>query len=69
MAQFLQKARASMERKGTVGAFTRSSEKAGESVQEHASEVLSNPNASTRDRKRAQFAENMKAIARKRAGK
>ena len=66
MAQFLQKARASMEKKGTVGAFTKSSEQAGQSVQEHASSVLGDPGASTKQKKRAQFAKNMQAIANRR---
>jgi len=64
--KFLQKARASMGRKGTVGAFTKSAKKAGEGVQEHASHVLANPKASERDRKRAQFAQNMAAISKRR---
>jgi hypothetical protein len=64
----LSDARASMERRGTVGAFTASSKKAGQSVQEHASSVLSDPHASTTQKKRAQFAKNMKALAAKRKG-
>lgn len=69
MAQFLQKARESMEKKGTVGAFTKSAKSAGEGVQEHASSVLSDPGASTKQKKRAQFAKNMQAIANRRKGK
>lgn len=66
--KFLQKAQASMERRGTVGAFTKSAEHAGESVQEHASSVLADASASPQQKKRAQFAKNMQAIARKRKG-
>ena len=40
------------------GKFTASSNKAGESVQQHAKSVLSNPNASAKEKKRANFARN-----------
>ena len=40
------------------GKFTASSKKAGESVQEHAKSVLSNPRASAKEKKRANFARN-----------
>jgi len=40
------------------GKFTASSKKAGESVQQHAKSVLSNPNASAKEKKRANFARN-----------
>lgn len=66
--KFLQKARESMEKKGTVGAFTASSKKAGQSVQGHASSVLADPSASAKQKKRAQFAKNMQAIANRRKG-
>lgn len=57
-----------MERKGTVGAFTASSKKAGQGVQEHAHSVMNNPSASTTQKRRAQFAINMKKIANRRKG-
>lgn len=43
--------------------------KAGQSVQQHAHSVLNNPNASKLQKKRAQFAVNMKKLARKRKNK
>ncbi len=68
--KWLQKARASMERKGTVGAFTKSAKKAGKSVGAHARSVLKKGSkASTTQKKRAQFALNMQKIARRRKGK
>lgn len=67
--KFLQQARKSMEEKGTVGAFTKSAKKAKEGVQEHAHSVMSDPNASTTQKRRAQFAINMKKIAERRKGK
>lgn len=42
------------------GTFTASAKKAGESVQQHAKSVLSNPNASAKEKKRANFARNAK---------
>ena len=40
------------------GKFTKSAESAGQSVQEHAKSVLSNPNATPQQKKRANFARN-----------
>lgn len=40
------------------GLFTRSAKAAGESVQEHAHKVVNNPNATTLQKRRAQFAIN-----------
>ena len=40
------------------GKFTESAKRAGEGVQEHARKVMSNPSASTKERKRANFALN-----------
>ena len=40
------------------GKFTASAERAGEGVQEHAKNVLNNPNASALEKKRANFARN-----------
>ena len=45
-------------KKSNRGKFTASSKKAGESVQQHAKSVLSNPNASAKEKKRANFARN-----------
>jgi hypothetical protein len=42
------------------GKFTASSKKAGQSVQAHAKSVLANPNASAKEKKRANFARNAK---------
>lgn len=42
------------------GKFTASAKAAGESVQEHANNVLKNPNATTLQKKRAIFAKNAK---------
>jgi len=64
MEKWIGKARAAMEKKGTVGAFTRSAHAAGEGVQEHAASVLSNPRASPTQKRRAQFAKNMRSISR-----
>lgn len=40
------------------GKFTASANRAGQSVQEHATSVLSNPRASKKERMRANFAKN-----------
>jgi len=40
------------------GKFTKSAKKAGKSVQKHAQDVLNNPNASAKQKKRANFARN-----------
>lgn len=40
------------------GKFTASSKRAGQSVQQHAKSVLSNPHASAKQKKRANFARN-----------
>lgn len=45
-------------KKKNIGKFTASSEKAGETVQQHAASVLSNPNATPLQKKRANFARN-----------
>lgn len=42
------------------GKFTRSAKRAGKSVQEHARDVIKNPNATKLQKKRAQFAINAK---------
>lgn len=42
------------------GKFSASARKAGQSVQEHAKSVLNNPNATTLQKRRAQFAINAK---------
>lgn len=65
--KFLQKARQRMEEKGTVGSFTKSAKKSGQSVQAHAHSVLAKgSHASPLEKKRAVFAENMKKIAERR---
>ncbi len=61
--KWLAGARASMERKGTVGSFTRSATRAGQSVQEHARSVLAKgSNASTTEKRRAVFAQNVRGF-------
>ena len=47
-------------KKENRGKFTASAKAAGESVQEHANNVLKNPNATTLQKKRAIFAKNAK---------
>lgn len=47
-------------KKSNRGKFTKSSKKAGQSVQQHAKSVLANPNASPLEKKRANFARNAK---------
>jgi hypothetical protein len=56
-----------MERKGTVGAFTKQANRAGMSVQNFAKHVLKHPGKFTeKTRKRAQFAVNMAKIGAER---
>ena len=50
------------------GKFTASAKAAGESVQEHANNVLKNPNATTLQKKRAIFAKNSARWSKKRQG-
>ena len=45
-------------KKSTKGTFTAAAKKAGKSVQQEASAVLSNPKASAKMKKKAQFAKN-----------
>ena len=45
-------------KKKTRGKFTKSAKAAGESVQEHAAKVLSDPNVTSLQKKRANFARN-----------
>jgi hypothetical protein len=42
------------------GKFTASAKASGQSVQQHAKSVLNNPNASTKEKQRANFAKNAK---------
>lgn len=53
-------------KKENRGKFTKSAKSAGEGVQEHAHKVMSDPNASTLQRKRANFAIQAKKWAKKR---
>lgn len=48
------------------GKFTASSKKAGQSVQQHAKSVLSDPNASALEKKRAVFAKNARKWSKSR---
>ena len=50
------------------GKFTASAKAAGESVQEHANNVLKNPNATTLQKKRAIFAKNSACWSKKQQG-
>lgn len=52
-------------KKKNRGKFTKSAKAAGESVQEHAAKVLSDPNATPLQRKRANFARNSKRWSKK----
>ena len=54
-------------KKSHEGLFTASANRAGEGVQEHAHEVMSNPNANPTERKRANFAIQAKKWAAKRS--
>ena len=53
-------------KKQNRGKFTASAKRAGQTVQQHAHSVLNNPNATKLQKKRAQFAVNMKKLANKR---
>lgn len=53
-------------KKKNRGKFTASAKRAGQTVQQHAHSVLNNPKASKLQKKRAQFAINMKKLANKR---
>jgi hypothetical protein len=64
--QWIGKAREAMKRKGTEGAFTKSAKSAGMSVGAYASKVLAKGSgASALQKRRANFAKNMRAIARR----
>ena len=52
-------------KKKNRGKFTKSAKAAGESVQEHAAKVLSDPNATSLPKKRANFARNSKRWSKK----
>ena len=55
MAKWLQRARESMERRGTVGKFTKAAKK-GEGTSAHASRILHSSTASGTEKKEANFA-------------
>ena len=55
-SKWLQAARDKMEKKGTVGKFTRDSKRAGQSTGAHASSVLHSNSASGTEKKEANFA-------------
>ena len=52
-------------KKKNKGKFTKSAKAVGESVQEHAAKVLSDPNATPLQKKRANFARNSKRWSKK----
>ena len=52
-------------KKKNRGKFTKSAKVAGESVQEYAAKVLSDPNATPLQKKRANFARNSKRWSKK----
>lgn len=54
-----------MKEKGTEGAFTRSAKQAGMGVQAYATKVLNDPDASTTQKRRANFAKTMNKIGKK----
>ena len=65
MNNWIQNVDKEMDKKGTVGAFTKQANNAGMSVQEFAKKVKDNPSEySETTRKRAQFALNMEKIAK-----
>lgn len=65
--KWIQKARASMERRGTEGAFTRQAKSSGMEVQQFARHVLANKeDYSSTTVKRASFAKTMRSINKKR---
>lgn len=67
---WLAAARASMKRRGTVGAFTRQARRHGASPQQYAARVLANPGAHTgRTVKRARFARTMGELGAARSGR
>lgn len=47
-------------KKKNIGKFTESAKRAGKSVQQHARDVVNDPNATTLQKRRAQFAINSK---------
>lgn len=57
-AHFLQKANKRMEEKGTKGSFKSAAERAGMSTLAYANKELSDPHASAKTKKRANFARN-----------
>lgn len=65
--KFLGRARASMERRGTVGSFTAAAKSAGMGVQEFARHELASPTASPKMKKKAGFARAIGTIARRKA--
>ncbi len=62
---WIAKATASMERRGTKGAFSKSAKQAGMSTGAYANKVLSSPTASPLQKKRANFAKNAMAASKR----
>jgi len=63
--KWIQPIKIKMEKKGTVGKFSREAKREGESTLEHAKEIKGSPNASTKEKREAQFAINMSKIRHK----
>lgn len=59
MHKWIQKAVARMKAKGTVGSFTRAAKAHGESSKAYANTVMSDPNASSKMKKKANFVKNV----------
>jgi hypothetical protein len=56
---WIQDAKEKMEKKGTVGKFSKAAKKEGESTLEHAEEVKNKKGSSLKEKREAQFAINM----------
>lgn len=66
MGNWIAKAKSGMQSRGTVGAFGKQADQAGESTQEFATDALKpGSKVSPTTKKRAQFAKNIGAMARK----
>lgn len=67
--KWIQKARSSMEKRGTVGSFTKAAKRAGMTVSQYTSHVLKKGSkASAKMKKKAGFAKAMRSIHRKKKG-
>ena len=65
MANWIQKVKSNMQKKGTTGSFSRAARSAGESTQEFANKELKSKTSSTKMKRRASLAKTFAKLRKK----